>query len=238
LEADLQADQEVMSERNQKHMVVPTQPATHLTVVQADFALGFFEDGFNRPTHTADTDKPTQRCIGGSIAEVVFDHRGEPLKGRIRYYVTRYGQGFSHSLARAWIAFDQQEIVSFSTVQWWVKHWHLRSELQISNNCTDYRDPKQQAAYHGAFAQATALLHKQELFTRDDFEEAVKTFLDLSIEKAIKSENPLIRMFAVMDRRLGRRRLPHITFQVDETSLVRRFYALRCHVEEIYEERG
>ena len=44
-------------------------------MIQTDFAFGFFKDGFDRPTHAADAYELAQRCIGGSIAEVVFDHR-------------------------------------------------------------------------------------------------------------------------------------------------------------------
>jgi len=42
-------------------------------MVKTDFAFGFFEDGFDRQTHTADTDKLDQRRVGRCIAEVEFD---------------------------------------------------------------------------------------------------------------------------------------------------------------------
>ena len=42
-------------------------------MVKTDFAFGFFEDGFDRQTHAADTDKLDQRRVGRCIAEVEFD---------------------------------------------------------------------------------------------------------------------------------------------------------------------
>jgi len=55
---------------------MPPQPTTHFVMIQTDFAFGFFKDGFDRPTHTADPYKLVERCLGGGIAEIVFDDRG------------------------------------------------------------------------------------------------------------------------------------------------------------------
>src|SRR3990172_2644841 len=75
LKANSQTHQEVMSQRDQQHMMMPTQPTACFVVVKTDFAFGFFEDGFNRPAHAADAHELAERRIGGRIAEVVFDHR-------------------------------------------------------------------------------------------------------------------------------------------------------------------
>src|SRR5271157_5590510 len=75
LETDPQTDQEVMSQGDQQHMVMPTQPTAHLVVIKPDFTFSFFKDGFDWPSHSADADKLDHGCSGGSIAEVVFDDR-------------------------------------------------------------------------------------------------------------------------------------------------------------------
>jgi len=54
LKADSQANQEMMSNRDEEHMMVPTQPTTHLVMVKAEFAFGFFEDGLNWLVHATD----------------------------------------------------------------------------------------------------------------------------------------------------------------------------------------
>ena len=62
-----------MSERDPQHVVVPSQPATQLVMVETDLAFCFFEYRFNRPSHSANTDQLMQRDLSRSIAEVVFD---------------------------------------------------------------------------------------------------------------------------------------------------------------------
>src|SRR3990172_8853702 len=56
-------------------MMVPSYPTSHLVMIHADFTFGFFKDGFNWPSHSADSDKLTQRSADRSIAEKVFDLR-------------------------------------------------------------------------------------------------------------------------------------------------------------------
>ncbi len=55
--------------------MVPSQPTTHLVIVKADFAFGFFEDGFDRPAHPAYAHELAQGRVSRGVAEVVFDHR-------------------------------------------------------------------------------------------------------------------------------------------------------------------
>src|SRR5450759_1985763 len=55
-------------------MMMPTQPAPRLVLVETDFAFGFFKDGFNWPAHPTQAYELNQRRIGGRIAEIVFDH--------------------------------------------------------------------------------------------------------------------------------------------------------------------
>lgn len=155
------------------------------------------------------------------------------LKGRIQYHVTRYGPGFSHSQARAWITFDKQELVNFSTISWYLEKLKLSREIQVINHVTDYRDAKQKEGYYLAYKQAEEILRKRELFTRAFFECSVEEYLNLSIEKVLQSENPLIRGFAMLDRRLGKRRLAKLELDPVETQLVKRFFTLRCEVEQI-----
>ena len=75
LEMDPQTNQEVMSQRYQQHMMMPSQPTAHLIMIKADFTFGFFKDSFDRPTHAADTYELGQGCISRSITEIVLDDR-------------------------------------------------------------------------------------------------------------------------------------------------------------------
>ena len=63
----------MMSQKDQEHMVMPTYPTTHFIMIQADFAFGFFERGFDWPAHSTDTDELNDRRIRGGVAEVELD---------------------------------------------------------------------------------------------------------------------------------------------------------------------
>src|SRR5215210_2931947 len=56
-------------------MMMPSDPTPHLVMIHSDFAFGLFENGFNRPSHSADSYELVQRSIDRSIAEKVFDFR-------------------------------------------------------------------------------------------------------------------------------------------------------------------
>jgi len=65
-----------MSQRNEEHMMMPSDPTPHLVMIHADFTFGFFEDSFNRPSHSTNPDQLSQRNADRSITEKVFDLRG------------------------------------------------------------------------------------------------------------------------------------------------------------------
>src|SRR3990170_1074571 len=66
----------MMSQSNQQHMMMPAKPAAHLVVVETNFSFGFFENGFDRPTHSAEAYKLDQGGLDGSVAKVELDFAG------------------------------------------------------------------------------------------------------------------------------------------------------------------
>ena len=70
LRTDTQANQEMMRQSDQQHVMVPTDPTAHFVVIETDFALRFFENGFDRPTHAADADEFDHGGFGGCVTEV------------------------------------------------------------------------------------------------------------------------------------------------------------------------
>ncbi len=61
----------------------------------------------------------------------------------------------------------------------------------------------------------------------------LKAYLRISIDDALKTDTPLVRALAVIDRRLGKRRLRSLDVGSDEHPLVRELYRLRCEAEGI-----
>ncbi len=69
--------------------------------------------------------------------------------------------------------------------------------------------------------------------SRCEFHRALWDSLSLSIDDMLHSENGIIRALAMLDRRLGKRRLLALDLPDDELPLVRTLYALRCEAEGI-----
>jgi hypothetical protein len=82
---------------------------------------------------------------------------------------------------RSWIEFDGREVISFCDF--------------VHENA--WRE-------HGRDLAAVAAAG---VYSKQDFGSAFTEFIDLGIDSALASGNPLIRGLAVLDRRVGRRRL-------------------------------
>ena len=67
--------------------------------------------------------------------------------------------------------------------------------------------------------------------------EAFHEFDNQSIENSLVSENPLVRIFALLDRRLGKRRLLALGKSMEqELDWVRAFYVIRMQAEGLMEK--
>jgi hypothetical protein len=60
-----------------------------------------------------------------------------------------------------------------------------------------------------------------------DFGDSLRTYLDLPVEDALKHGDALIRALAMVDRRVGKRRLDELNSPPDNDPLVHLFYKLR-----------
>ncbi|MDE5577201.1 MAG: hypothetical protein K2J11_07425, partial [Oscillospiraceae bacterium] len=70
------------------------------------------------------------------------------------------------------------------------------------------------------------------LFDQRCFYEAFVEFDNQSIEKSLASENLLIKILALLDRRVGKRRLEKMKAEMEaEPSVIRMFYTIRVDAE-------
>jgi hypothetical protein len=84
-------------------------------------------------------------------------------------------------------------------------------------------------------------LRDQEIHSPAEFGSAIKLYPCLSIDEALASDDPIIKAFAMVDRRLGKRRLAMLELSVSEHSLVKTFYSLRlstAHIQRIKNSCG
>jgi PmbA protein len=69
-------------------------------------------------------------------------------------------------------------------------------------------------------------------YTDGEFADALEIYRNQSIQDSISSQDPLVRMFAVLDRRIGKRTLERIKPTVDDQpDWLKQFYLLRLNAE-------
>ena len=134
------------------------------------------------------------------------DYLAEALRGRIQYFATTYSGSPDHE-GRAAIRLDGEEIVRGNYYNQWLK-----------------------AAQ--PFMDETAL--EWGLFDQRSFYQAFAEFDNQSIEESLASENLLVQIMALLDRRVGKRRLRAMGASMQtEAPILKFFYTLRLEAEGI-----
>jgi hypothetical protein len=89
-------------------------------------------------------------------------------------------------------------------------------------------------SYSNKWIKAFDLALNEGTFDQHYLYRAFQEFDNQSIEKSLSSENPLVRMFAILDRRVGKRTLVKLKDKVEkELEWLKPFYLLRFKAENI-----
>lgn len=73
------------------------------------------------------------------------------------------------------------------------------------------------------------------IYSQVEFIETLYKYLNSKIEDCIESQNPLVKILLILDRRVGKRRLIKMKESIEkEEEIIRYFYKLRCEAERIY----
>jgi len=84
------------------------------------------------------------------------------------------------------------------------------------------------------WAQKALPLEQRNEFDDEDFAMALMEYRCLEAQESIASDDPVVRMFAVLDRRIGKRTLEKLAREVEhQPEWLRPFYYLRMHAEGI-----
>ena len=126
----------------------------------------------------------------------------EPLKDRISYFLTRY-HTVHNAYGRAAIRLDGKELVCFS----WIDMYRQDRDLNALWERTGKWDDQD--------AELKEKWDRAGTYCEMDFLAAALEFLELPIKAAMDSENYLIKIFAVLDRRVGTRTLRAIEDSVE-----------------------
>lgn len=151
--------------------------------------------------------------LNKQLSELLCDE----LKGHMSYFLTRYHK-VHNSYGRAAIRFDGRELVCFSWIEMYSQENDV-SEAMKETGVWDYDDLNLKRKWD---ADAT--------YSDMNFLSSATSFLQMPIAQALDSDNFIVRIFAILDRRVGNRTLQKIKKDGNYQSYpdwIKQFYWLR-----------
>ena len=140
----------------------------------------------------------------------------ESLRGRVSYHFTKYSR-YGSSGNCASVSLDGQPLKKFG---------FMYADAQLR---------KAGVLSEGQHVWDIELTERDE-YEDWDFSHALNTYRNQPVEMSVASNNPIIRMFAIVDRRIGKRTLARIRETVDEQpQWLKRLYIARMEAEGIGE---
>ena len=152
------------------------------------------------------------------------EYLANSLRGHIQYYATSYSKSPDHE-GRAAIRYDGKEIIKGC-------YWNNFVKLDKFPKDEKYEDRRNKEF---AYMDDTAL--KLGVFDQRCFYHAFNEFDNQSIEESLKSDDLIVRIFAILDRRVGKRKLLAMEASViEEPDTIQEFYVMRLKAEGIWKE--
>jgi hypothetical protein len=147
------------------------------------------------------------------------------LRGRVDFHVTGYHRRLSKKVRSGEVTIDGEPVLRFSYDRfckegdgWFASARDSSGAIPSSAEtvwCSEQRD---------------------EIHPPQQLGDAMRAYLDMQVQVALKSPNPLLRFLAIIDRRVGRRVLEELEIGGDEHTLVQKFYRLRMQAIQLNRE--
>lgn len=148
----------------------------------------------------------------------------ESLRGRIRYHCTTYvGMDGCHIFE---VYIDNQLVKQFS--------WETVNTYFINHGFKKNPNPTGIKEYWDEFwtLMDTVPMNSRTEYTDNEFCEGLERYRNQKILDSINSENPIERMFAILDRRIGKRTLAALKESLgSQPKWLQSFYKLRFDSE-------
>lgn len=148
------------------------------------------------------------------------------LHGRVRYNCTTYvGMDGCHIFE---IYIDNKLVKQFS--------WETVNTHFIDNAYKKNMNPVGIGEYWDEFWSLldTIPMRSRTEYTDNEFCDALEKYRNQTIIDSINSENPIVRMFAILDRRIGKRTIAYIKESLEnQPEWLQLFYCLRLDSENI-----
>jgi hypothetical protein len=153
----------------------------------------------------------------------------DSLKGRVNFTVTNYRRAHDQ-MGRAFVTVDKKEVLNMCTITSDIRLHRKDRELHRLNEM-GYDDP---GINREIGVTAHELVKKEGIYAQYDFYDSVEEFLNLPIDQALKSEDMVVKILALIDRRAGKRTLIKLRESIkNELEIIQYFYSLRCEAEQI-----
>ncbi len=150
----------------------------------------------------------------------------DSLKGRVRYGCTTYVGMDGCKIFE--VCIDDKQVKRFS--------WETVNNYFVEKGYKTIKKPYGAIEYWYEF---WSLLDKYSLNERteykdSEFTEALAEYRNQDIKNSFESDNPIVRMFAILDRRVGKRTLEKLKDMLDEQpEWLKQFYLLRFEAENL-----
>ncbi len=161
----------------------------------------------------------------GTRKKLEQDHLCPALRGRIQYFATSYSKCPDHE-GRAAIRLDGEEVLKSSYYEYCIAESEARREIEALSDSREISQERWEQVRQAALDSGS--------FDQRFFYRAFEEYDDQSIELSLESADPLVRVFALLDRRLGKRRLIAMREKMqNDLDWVRFFYNVRLEAEGI-----
>ncbi|MBC9874022.1 hypothetical protein [Macrococcoides bohemicum] len=153
--------------------------------------------------------------------QLIEDFIYDPLKNRISINRIVYRKSHDEE-ARMTITFDKQEIFTADNIQFALKSFELEKQGVGKEYQPFNCDDKKIDLFEKTIRDAAEAEGKYAVYHLEDFFD----YFLLSVEEALQHSHVLIRAFAMLDKRLGKRRFSTLDIS-NEHKLVQQFYEIR-----------
>jgi hypothetical protein len=171
--------------------------------------------------------------IWSQLKKQLEDRLADSIAGRVEIWNTRYRKAHD-AYGEAWVTIDKKKVWGMADTTLF-KESHLEAVKILGKKPHDNYSPDEENTYWITRKLTDDIMHERGICGFEEVDSAWHELLNLSIDDAIKSKNPIIRAFATIDRRFGRRRLGRFD-DTNEHDLVKTLYRFRCEVEGIKKE--
>ena len=134
------------------------------------------------------------------------DNICESLRGRIQYFATRYRKSHDEE-GRVAIRLDGKEIFKSCFYDWQEKRGKAVKDNAILK--------KQAASYWDYWDRIHLETKNHGGFDQYGFYEAFHEYNNQSIQLSLDSADPVVKLFAILDKRVGKRRLVNIFSEIE-----------------------